>query len=678
MKDTAERWFTGWSLYLVLAVAAFLRFFRLQTFEFDSDQANLFQLARDTFTHGLIPLSSNQASIGTLHAPFFTYLLLPAAAISANPLGAAIIVSLLTTAAAGLTYLFTRRYFGRLPALMAGLLYATNWVVLRYSRGIWQPDLLTFFLLLFLIAVYRGAVERKHGWFAPAVALLAILYQLDPSSIVAPGLMLALALLVAPRTLRWRDLVFAAGALIVLFFPYLLLQLLTNFADVNETLAFLRLPSHTDGQVLGFYRVMLFPFTGILPVGMTILGYCLDVLLIAGLLVAIMRLVRPREQDRQDGLDRQETTPAGATADRWRRMWRVWASWQRFSRNPERAALVLLLVWQVVPFIALIQHSVDLHMQYLLVFLPGPFILMGLAVDESVLLMRNLRHNWGLATQIGVLLMSALLITGQFLGTSASLIETTGGSFDDRTIQSALSYTNDLNSLWNAVHQADTLAQQRHIPRLFISMDGNIQPAMSYLSATLRTPTTVFGYDDCLTLPASGTGPAVYLIGPYASDLDALLHQFATATLVAQPPRLGGQPFHLYIVTPNATAPQMQAATTMRVQDKTLAVTRWTIERTAFPSPRMLYNYQFTTPVASQTSQAAITTTCAATALHRGDQMIVALPVASSATTVTHQNIRGAAFDTLPAIYPIGPLRFTAFLTQTINRPFAADVRWST
>src|SRR5690348_3590844 len=117
-RNMPKHWYSDWPLYLILGISAFLHFFRIQTTEFDFDQANLFQLAHDAIAHVLIPLSSNQASIGVLQAPFFIYTLLPAAALSSNPLGGAITVALFSTIAAVLAYWFTHRYFGRLPAIV--------------------------------------------------------------------------------------------------------------------------------------------------------------------------------------------------------------------------------------------------------------------------------------------------------------------------------------------------------------------------------------------------------------------------------------------------------------------------------------------------------------------------------------------------------------------------------
>lgn len=211
--------YLDWPLYLVLIISGFIHFFLIQTTEFDADQANLFQLAHDTVAHGLIPLSSNLASINILNPPFFVYMLIPAAALSANPSGGTITVALFSIATAVLVYFFTRRYFGLLPAIVAALLSTTALNPLKYSRTIWQPNILPFFLVLFLFAIFRGAVDHKKGWFFPAVALIAIIYQLHASSVVALCVLLVIAVVLAPDTLRWRDIGLAILAGLLLFLP---------------------------------------------------------------------------------------------------------------------------------------------------------------------------------------------------------------------------------------------------------------------------------------------------------------------------------------------------------------------------------------------------------------------------------------------------------------------------
>lgn len=535
-RSMPKHWYLDWPLYLILAVSAFLHFFRIQTTEFDFDQANLFQLAHDAIVHGLIPLSSNQASIGVLHAPFFIYILLPAAALSSNPLGGAITVALFSTVAAIFAYWFTYRYFGQLPAIVAGLLNATAYVPLKYSNTIWQPDILPFFMILFLFAIFHGAVEHKKGWLFPALTLMAITYQIHPSSIVGLGALLIVALIIAPQTVRWRDIFLATGALILLFFPYALLEITDHFADIKGLLSFVHLSAHNDIQALIFYQNLILPFNEVQPIWMTLLGWCIQLLLLVGLMTTIVRLFQPHQGAHVFAEEQTEVSI------RWFQIW------NKLRFNPERVSYLLLLVWQIIPFANLLHHSIDLHMQYFLLFLPGPFILIGLALDEFIHLLKRFHPNLTVAAHISIVLLSALLIIGQFVSSTEYIIKIREGHFNDRTIQN-LPYANDLNSMWNAVHQADQLAQRMHISRIYMSMDTNTQLSMSYLGEILRTPTMIFGYDNCLVLPATGAGPAVYLIGPYADHIDTMLHQFASATLVAQPQRLGGRPFKIYIVT---------------------------------------------------------------------------------------------------------------------------------
>jgi hypothetical protein len=665
-RSTPRRWFLDWPLYIILAISAFFHFFRIQTTEFDFDQANLFQLAHDAIAHGLIPLSSNQASIGVLHAPFFIYTLLPAAALSSNPLGGAITVALFTTVAAAFAYWFTYRYFGRLPAIVAGLLNATAYVPLKYSNSIWQPDILPFFMILFLFVIFRGAVERRKGWFFPAVALMAITYQIHPSSIVGVGALLIVTLILAPTTVRWRDIFLAAGALIVLFFPYASLEMTDHFADLQGLLAFAHQPAHNDIQALSFYRDLILPFNEVQPAWMTLLGWCIQLLLLAGLMTAIVRLFQPPQREYVFTEEQREVS------NRWLQLW------NKLRFNPGRVSCLLLLVWQIIPFANLLHHSVDLHMQYLLLFLPGPFILIGLSLDEFVRLIKRLRPNLIRVAQIGTVLLSILLVIGQFVSSTAYIFKMREGHFNDRTVQN-LPYVNDLNSMWNAVHQADQLAQKMHISRIYMSMDTNIQPSMSYLGEILHTPTTVFGYENCLVLPAAEAGPAVYLVGPYADHIDTMLHQFASVKLVAQPQRLGGRPFKLYIVTPKApaamTTPSKNGTASLQLLDQNIhpmtgqngnmELTRWSIQREAPIAPRTLYNYQLS--ITPTKGAKPITMTCATTALHKNDQLLATFQLSKDEKVSSQQSVGGIAYDRVPDVYRFGSIQVTSFNTQAIN-----------
>src|SRR5260370_6660452 len=248
-----------WEIALILLVAAFLRFYQINTTELDDDQAKLYRMAYDAVHHGLLPITSNTASIDIAHPPGVIYLFMPVAALSANPLWGALLVGVFTTAAALLTYFFTRRYYGRFAGIVAALLYATAARPLTYARFIWQPNLMPPFVVLFMFALFWGVVERRKGWLFAALFLFGILYQMNPTTLLLAVPLLA-AIVLAPGTLRWRDLAFACAALLVIFFPYLIWEAYTGFADIRTVLMLAKQHAHIDTQAIHLYRTFHIPF----------------------------------------------------------------------------------------------------------------------------------------------------------------------------------------------------------------------------------------------------------------------------------------------------------------------------------------------------------------------------------------------------------------------------------
>src|SRR5260370_40002996 len=115
---------SAWEVFLILLVAGFLRFYQINTTEFDEDQAQLFRMAYDAVHHALLPTTSNAASIGISNPPGVIYLFMPLAALSANPMWGAVLVGVFTTAAGVLTYIFTPAYYQRYAATISARLYA--------------------------------------------------------------------------------------------------------------------------------------------------------------------------------------------------------------------------------------------------------------------------------------------------------------------------------------------------------------------------------------------------------------------------------------------------------------------------------------------------------------------------------------------------------------------------
>src|SRR5436305_2085893 len=256
IQTMLSSWLRTWEIYPIILIASFLRLYRLDTTAFSYDQSMLFRMAYDAVHYGLIPATSNGSSILTLHPPLTVYLLMLPALFRANPLWAAVMTSLFNVVAVLLTYIFTRRYYGRLAASIAALLYATAQTTIIFSRFIWQPTLLAPFTILFLFALFWGVVERRKGWLFPALVLLGVMYQLHELTLllVVP---LVVALLLAPQTIRTRDIVLALVFLVLIFAPYLVWEVNTKFADIHTALGLARGHAQIDSKALTFYQRFL-------------------------------------------------------------------------------------------------------------------------------------------------------------------------------------------------------------------------------------------------------------------------------------------------------------------------------------------------------------------------------------------------------------------------------------
>ncbi|GHO73827.1 hypothetical protein KSD_15980 [Ktedonobacter sp. SOSP1-85] len=673
----------NWEIFPIILATAFLRFFAIGNVTFADDEAVIFQMARDAVTRGWLPVAGNQASLGSMHPPLDIYLFMLPAAISANPVGGEILVALFNSAAVLLTYLWARRYYGRLAGTIAAALYATSVGVWTYSRNIWSPNFVPFFVVVFLFLLFRGVQERRSGWFGPAVVTLGILYQLHESSLLllAP---LAIALLFAFRTLRWRDLFIGICGLLIVFAPYLFWEFHAQFADLTQ------LGKQSQHSVINFdvirvyafflHPTLYYPYTdaSVRSVENHILvanansivlttplrhlqrflkgAFVLVLLLFVGSLLVLgwqTLFSQQRSRATQDGV----ATPPKKGLKRW---------WDELYATPYRQGLLLLLAWQLVPLIMLTRHSIGIFTHYLLFLLPGPFLLIALGVVKSIELVQRMRPAWGTWARYAMAGIAALVILAQLIGSSAALIDQTAGNFDGREV---FPYFNDANSLQHALQDADQLAQQRHIGRIYVTISYTIDSGMKYLAEQVKTPIELNDIWHCFILPDLSAGPVVFLAQPNNPLIDTLLSTYTQATLIDQPQRLSEAPFKLYILTAKA-APEPVAHTFAQglqllspdaqlLQSPTAKLqwltTRWRITQTQKPASRTTYGYTFQLQGKQMDS-----INCTPTATWAGDQLFAYQDaVTRGSPTPAHISISAYKFIAQPYLVHAGPLTFT-------------------
>jgi hypothetical protein len=178
------------------------------------------------------------------------------------------------------------------------------------------------------------------------------------------------------------------------------------------------------------------------------------------------------------------------------------------------------------------------------------------------------------------------------------------------------------------VTKADQLAKSYHAKRLIMVADRSTRSQFRYFTEQLPLSSTVVD-DTCLLLPGPSTGPAVVLVPPYETLIEAFfatngVHVVHTETSK----RLGGAPFRLYVVEPLPKATeqttlsaniQLVNAQSQSLQKRPFAVIRWNVLQAAPASDRTTYIYQFTyTQLPRQI--------CTFTNVQRGEQLVTLLP----------------------------------------------------
>jgi 4-amino-4-deoxy-L-arabinose transferase-like glycosyltransferase len=599
-------WWQSWEFYLIILLAVALRFYRIDTSQYMTDHNSLYQMAHDAVANGLWPITANGASTGLLLPPLFVYIMMIPAAITPNPVAGNILIALCNVMAVLLTYVFVRRYYGRLAGAITALLYATAANTIVFSRDIWQPDMLPLCAILLLFVLFRGVVERKHYWFLPAVLLIGVMYQFHSTAIYLVVLLVA-AIILGFKTIRWRELPLAFLGLLLLFAPYIYLEGHNHFADIRVLFHVARKKAAFNGDVLQLYRVFvsshvfdplhMLSDTHLIPSNQhSILlttplhfiaqfsvpeSWLMELLLVGGILTLIIQVLWARHSPEQRGL-------------------LIW--WKGLLASPWRRGLILLLVWQGTALLFL-HHSTYVYAHYLLYLLPGPFIIIGIVLSNIGMLRKNAPLLSKRLVRYGVYVLVGSIVIIQTTNSAGWLVDRTLGNFN---INYARPQYFDLATMQRLVNFSDHIAQMRHLKHVYFDIHGDDTRSVSYLSQFAHTPMEVIDSNQCIVIPSAQSGPVVYVTDPNRPDLNALLEHYTVATQVGEIQYPGGVPFKVYVVNARPEPQSFlqltdgmqlvsQRADILPVGNSTQKIlgTRWRIQKAQSSQPFTTYTYIF-------------------------------------------------------------------------------------
>lgn len=678
-----------WEIYPILIIGAFFRVFAIDKGAFRDDQAALFQLARDAVTHGILPASSNRSSTGILHGPAPTYFYLPVAFFTSDPVWAAVETGLFNVLGILVTYVFVRRYYGRLAGALAAALYAVSTNIVLYGRFIWQPTLVPPLTILLMFALFWGGVERRKGWLVPTAILMGLLYETHEGTIYLLLPVAAALILATWKTIRWRDIVLSAIALLLIFFPYGTYLRATHFADLRTLKAVASGPATVNGTVYSAYGFFMSPFVEspasganglptnphsllnaslpFIPDLRAFLQVVHDVvpwLAFAGGLLLFLALFRP-------------SPSVGSAAESIASRKSKLITWLITSyHDPKKRGAILLLVWQGIVPLLLVRYTVPLGIQYLLFFLPGPCILIALAASKTREFAGRWQPHWSKAILPAIYVAISLVLCAEIIGSVTLVVDTYNGASDNTAYYP--NYANDIPSINNALRATAQLAQAQHISRIYIAANPAVDEAMRYYTQVLpmHAQVTVVNTNTCNVLPDPAAGPVLYLVAPYNTVTDLLLARYTTATLVEKLSRIGGDPFKLYLVQAKAEAISAQQGFTNTVQllephASRLSVSEpapfggdwmmlhWQLTESHQPAWRTAYVYRF--GAVYKRGDFPIQSDCTMTRVYQGDQLLPVFPLQPQIKTPTSLIVSAIALTDEPLIVHTGPIHFLTF-----------------
>lgn len=165
------------ALALILTLGFFLRFHHLADIEFNIDQIYPLWQALTTIDTGKFPLAGQGTSVLFANPTLTGYIFLPFLLLSRVPLMAYLVTLTLNSFAIWLVYRALKRLIGVNPALIATALFAFNPWIIEDSRRTWVQSLLPFFICLIfwaLTPVLTQQTRKPAKWLLITLIAAAI------------------------------------------------------------------------------------------------------------------------------------------------------------------------------------------------------------------------------------------------------------------------------------------------------------------------------------------------------------------------------------------------------------------------------------------------------------------------------------------------------------------------
>lgn len=228
-------------LAILIATSIFLRFWKIRDYIiFLGDEGRDMIVLRNIFTEKHIPFLGPTASVGGFYlGPIYYWMAAPFLLLYRfDPVGPAYMVAIIGVATVFLLYKFLKQAVGFWPAILAGFLYSTAPLIVRYSRSSWNPNPLPFFSLLIFYSIYLGVTKKAYRLFIIAGASFGIAIQLHYLASILPAIAVAIIILNVNYKKWHQAAFFSILGFLITFSPFLLFEIRNNFPNFKTILEF--------------------------------------------------------------------------------------------------------------------------------------------------------------------------------------------------------------------------------------------------------------------------------------------------------------------------------------------------------------------------------------------------------------------------------------------------------
>lgn len=231
------------AMAIIILVAGYVRLYKIsQYMTFLGDEGRDVSIVRQIVTGEKFTLIGPGTSIGNMYlGPLYYYLMtVPLAIWQLSPVGPAVMVAGFGLATVALLWWVARQWVDRVSALAVALLYALSPTVIIYSRSSWNPNIMPFFALLGMYAVWKVWRFGYWRWLVIAAVCLAFILNSHYLGLLLAPVMGIFWLKSRKNLSAWRYTFIALVAFVLLMSPLVLFDMRhgwTNAAALHKFFA---------------------------------------------------------------------------------------------------------------------------------------------------------------------------------------------------------------------------------------------------------------------------------------------------------------------------------------------------------------------------------------------------------------------------------------------------------